>query len=431
MKRAFWYSLFAANILVIGGLWWSGSSDFFLAGGSQRLVALGRLAGLLGQYLILVQLVLVGRIQLLEQAFGHDKLLKPHRWVGYSIGPVLLSHPFFLAVGYAGSLDGAWKMFTGFLSASDDIVKALIGLILFVVIVAFSLPPVRRRLRYETWYGVHLLIYAAIALVFTHQINGTDLRSTFAGSYWLVLNFGVFGLFLLYRFLRPLFLFWRHRFTVEKVVPESGSVNSVYIRGRSMEKFKYQAGQFCNIYFAQRGFWWSHPFSLSKAYDGQSIRFSIKNSGDFTSRIKEIKPGTKVIIDGPLGTFTERSSARDKYLLIAGGIGITPIRSLAESLSRGGKDVQLLYSARTAEDLVLRSELDSFKIKRYYILSDEERPGLAHGMLTGEKIAGLVPDWSEREVYICGPGPMMRALSVQLQSLGLPKAQIHYEEFVY
>jgi len=75
----------------------------------------------------------------------------------------------------------------------------------------------------------------------------------------------------------------------------------------------------------------AHPFSMSRRPDGTRLRLTIKAVGDFTRRIPGLKPGVRVLIDGPHGIFTARRSSSQKILMIAGGIGITPIRSLAKS----------------------------------------------------------------------------------------------------
>jgi len=150
------------------------------------------------------------------------------------------------------------------------------------------------------------------------------------------------------------------------------------------------------------------------------VRFTIKGSGDFTNVLPDVvKPGTKVLLDGPLGIFTKRAGQRDKYLLIAGGIGITPIRSLAEQLSNAGKDTELFYSASTEDQLVLSNELKQMNLSLR----------LQTGRVTLDLIKQAVPDFLEREIFICGPGPMIVALRDAFVSAGVPIKHIHYELF--
>jgi predicted ferric reductase len=423
MRKYFFYVLFIANLAAVSYFWWTGGSgELWRLGSDGVLIAFGRLAGLLGQLFILVQLTLIGRIGPLEQAFGMDKLTRPHRWIGYGLLGLFILHPLLLTLGHAGANEvSATKQFLDFFGW-EDVFNAFLALMIFVAVILASLPPIRRRLRYEHWYAFHLLIYVAIILVFGHETKSGDLIAGSSLYYWFILNFFVFGVFLSYRFLRPLWLFNRHRFRVERVIQETEDVSSVYITGRELKRFAWRAGQFANVYFLQRGFWWGHPFSFSWAPTSEGIRFSIKAFGDFTGRIPQLRPGTPVGIDGPLGIFTAREAKQDKFLLIAGGIGITPVRALAEELTKKDMDVVLIYAAKTEADFVLRGELERFSRLHAHYLT---------GLLSFEKIESLVVDYREREIYVCGPWAMMDHLIKHFMAAGVPREQLHFERFQY
>jgi predicted ferric reductase len=429
MKRnaMLWPLFYLANLVVIELLWYAGS---FGGAGSLAhhgmpafLIAMGRLTGLLAEYFILLELVLIGRIRFIERQYGFDKMNFVHRYVGYFLATFLLLHPILLTGGYAAqSHVGLVAQFFTFLSTWEDIVKAFLGFLLFMAVIVLSISIARKRLRYETWYLTHLFVYAGIALSFGHQINTADVSQGGALYYWLVLNFAVFGLVILYRFLRPWYLFFRHRFKVDKVIEEAPGVYSVYIVGRKLDHYHFKAGQYAHVTFLARGMWYSHPFSFSVAPNGHFIRFTIKKSGDFTARVGEIRAGTRVMLDGPFGTFTAGKSVTGKYLLIAGGIGVTPIRSLAEFLIHKRRDVRVLYSARSEEQLVFKKEFTKIGAPTEYILSQ------AGSRLDLKAIKAIVPDWRERDIYICGPKQMTETL---VSVMRLPKEQVHYELFGY
>ena len=410
MRKLFIYGLGLINLVAIVIIWWPNAG--------LNLIALGHLAGLLLEYGILAQLVLVGRIGFVEQAFGHDGLNRLHRNLGICLLVLLVAHPVLLMEGY-----GDWLLFT----ASVDIFRAFIALLIFFVAIGISFAIVRKRLRYETWYFTHLFIYVAVLLAFSHQTLATDLSAGKPLYYWLILNNVVFGLVLVYRFLRPLYNFYQHRFQIERVVPETHDVTSIYIGGREIDKFKFKPGQFVNVTFLRRGLWYTHPFSFSAAPNGKYLRLSIKASGDFTSQIRNFKPGTKLILDGPLGIFTAQSATQNKFLLIAGGIGITPLRSLAEELKQEKRDFVLFFANKTEADVVFKQELEQLVPagKWYNFFSQQNQ------YIDEEKITRLTPDFKEREVYLCGPPPMLRAVKQLLLKLGLPPAQLHYEIFAY
>jgi predicted ferric reductase len=181
--------------------------------------------------------------------------------------------------------------------------------------------------------------------------------------------------------------------------------------------------------------WYTHPFSFSSAYNGTFIRFTIKNAGGYTEKISKVAPGTRVVIDGPLGLFVEKRATRDKYLLIAGGIGITPLRSMLGPLAAEQKDVVLLAAAKTENDLVFTSEIATIQrtdptLAVHYILSTPT-PGYLCGRLNKEIIVRLVPDFFSREVFLCGPPAMMKAIAKDLAEIGLSAKHVHFENFAF
>lgn len=437
-KKFLIYALFLTNLAAIMALWWA-NSNYYLThpGDGNGNIALGRLAGLLGQYAILIQLMLIGRVRWFEHLFGFDRLNTVHRWIGYSILSLLLTHPIFLVVGNAKA-NGVplLSQFADLLANKEDVLSAFFGLLIFILIVFLSIVIVRRKLRYEAWYFTHLLTYLAIWLAFEHQLGTGDLRGGWALAYWYTLNFAVFGLILLYRFLRPLYRFARHRFVVERVIQETPDVYSLIITGRHMEEFTFEAGQYANLTLLKRGMWYTHPFSFSANYSGKTIRFSIKGLGDYTKQIKDIAPGTPVVVDGPLGLFVESRAERDKFLFIAGGIGITPLRAMIESLALKKKDVVLLAGSRTVNDIAFKNEFELIKqqangtLTIHHILGTPTE-GYESGFIDKEKIVRLVPDFYTREVFLCGPPPMMKLMVEHLKGLGFDESHIHYEKFSF
>ena len=433
-KKSLLLGVLAANILVTGAFWWRGSSPLLEFGAaSSVLIALGRLMGLALQLTILLQIILISRLPLVEKPFGFDKLNRAHRSVGLVLVATIVLHPLLLLTGYSmASGTNAWVQLVVFWTTWPYAWLAVIALGIFLLAGALSYPWIRRRLRYGTWHGTHLLMYFAIGFAFRHQFNSEDLSAGAAYRYWYALNFTVFGILIVFRFLRPFTLYARHRFVVARVAPESADVTSIYIGGRDMERFAFDPGQYVHVSFMKKGLREPHPFSLSAAPDGTHLRLSIKNSGDFTSRIRTLlEPGVKLLLEGPFGRFTERAAKTDKYLFIAGGIGITPIRSMLETLSKRKADAILLYGNRAPADVVFGSELDALGVVRHDVFSQGVPAGAESGRIDEEKVRRLVPDFMERDVYVCGPPLMMDKLIAMLRKLGVPRSRIHYEKFSY
>jgi len=223
-------------------------------------------------------------------------------------------------------------------------------------------------------------------------------------------------------------------FKVKRIEKETESVYSIYITGRNIANFASRAGQFLVLRFLSPNLWWqAHPFSISKLPGDGELRVTVKSVGDFTSQIRNIKEGTSVIIEGPYGTFTSSKVKQNKVLFIAGGIGITPIRSLIEEMGQAGKDTVLLYSNRDKEGVVFEKELavlrENHRLNIIYVSTQDSKSGGPAGRLDREKIQKLVPNVTERAVFICGPRSMLVSILDALKALNVPISQVRYEKF--
>ncbi len=433
------YGIFAAlcaNIGVIIGFWWSVSHKLLWGDASSILLALGRLTGLLAVLFVLLQFLLMGRPFWIEKIFGLDKLARIHHLNGYFSISFILLHPILLVTSYAiTNKVGLIDQYMDFITNYRDVWQAGIAVVLFTSIVFLSIYIVRKRLKYESWYFIHLLTYLAVLLAFGHQlkIGGDLLMNKAFAYYWWVLYLFVFGNVLLFRFMKPVYNSLKYRFTVSDVVAETADTNSVYITGKNLHNFRTKAGQFIILRFLAKGFWWqAHPFSLSFVPKNNQIRITVKNCGDFTSKIREIKKGTAVYIDGPYGVFTPEHGADVKYLFIAGGVGITPIRSMIEQIAEE-HELMLLYANKKTTDIIFKKELEELKTQHgfslHHVLSDQPDYEGEKGRIDKEKLLRLVKDIKEREIYICGPVPMMDGIIKILKEIGVKREQVHFEKF--
>jgi predicted ferric reductase len=422
--------LFALNAVIIIVSWArGGGAGIFTGTVGETLIALGDLAGLAAYYLVLWQLLLIGRVGWIERAWGHDRLSRIHHSVGLAAVLLIGIHPILMTLGYSAEAQTTLVgQFLIFLRSYHDVLNAFLAYLLFLGIVAISVTIVRSRLRYESWYFVHVFLYLAIILAFDHQFaNGHDLAGGWMVWYWNVLFYGVLAMVAWSRFLRPLIAYYRYGFRVARLEQETANVMSVIIEGRGLDRLRARAGQFVIVRFLAKGFWWqAHPFSLSESPNGSHLRLTIKAVGDYTREIPKLPVGTRVILEGPLGRFTSDRASGGRIALIAGGIGITPLRSLFQEFSRQGRAVDLIYAARSDADFALKDELQSLENPTAHMhLMPEDR----YGRLTPELIAGAVPDIASRFVYLCGPPPMMKAVRAQLLGLGVPDSAVLYEKF--
>jgi len=427
-KKIIFLSLFILNILIILGFWYTNNQSMLI--GDSLYNALGRIFGLIGTYLFLIQILLVSKIKFIEKTYGHDKLTKIHHYNGIVAFVFLLLHGLFLVIGYKLIAKISFlSQLTKFIGA-DEIGFAILALVILIIIIILSITFSKIKMKYEWWYFTHLFTYLVIILAFSHQIeNGMDLYSNNAFLiYWYILYIVIIGLLLVYRFLIPIYNYYTYKFQVSKVVKENKNITSIYISGKNINNFKFDGGQFGIFRFFDHTFYQAHPFSFSKVYDGKEIRISIKNLGDFTSKIKDIKVGTPIVIEGPFGVFTKNQVKHKNVVLIAGGIGITPVRSLLEELSKDlSKDVTLIYSVKEENEAVFKDELSSLhkKNKIHYHLSNMD------GHLSEDKLRNIILNPTQTDVFICGPGPMTKNIIKILRKQGVNKKRIHFERFSF
>lgn len=443
MKKAIYLLFFFANVGIIFYFWLLRSGDLLSGGGPGVFIALGRICGLLAVYLVLWQLVLIGRVKFLEKIWGLDRLAAWHHFNGLFAWVFIFLHPLFLIIGHGQVNENSFfAQVFDFLFNWDDLASAWLALAAFLLIIILSLGAIKKKIKYEAWYIIHLLSYLAIIWAFGHQLElGTDLQNFTFTIYWYLLYFLAVGFLLYYRFLTPLCLFFRQRFMVTELKPESEDVISVYIKGRDLKNFFWQGGQFANFRFLSQGLALeSHPFSFSSAHNQESIRVTVKNLGDFSGSLKEkLKAGMLVLVDGPHGVFIKKRTTNKKIALLAGGIGITPLRALLEQglLEDTGSSFSLFYCGARESDLVFKKELDDFALKYpgrlalYYILSREPQWSGEKGRLDEEKIRRLLPDFREHDFYLCGPPQMIKDIKKILRGLGIKAKKIYYEKFSF
>ncbi|MEU5111032.1 ferredoxin reductase family protein [Streptomyces longwoodensis] len=418
------YALLAANVAAV---------TFFAADaglGSGALVVLGRFAGLYGALLMAFQLLLVARLPWLDRRIGMDRLTRWHRWTGFGLLWTLVGHVVFITSGYAalaGSTNPLGRL-VDLAETAEGVLRAVVALGLVLVLGAVSARWARRRLAYETWHFIHLYAYVAVVLAFTHQIalGTTFTASSAATAYWYTVWGVALGAVLFGRLGLPLWRNLRHRLRVEAVVPESDDVVSVHVTGRDLDRLPARAGQFFLWRFLTRDRWWqANPFSLSAAPDGTRLRLTVKAAGDGSAALRHLRPGTRVFAEGPYGAFTALHRTRPDAVLIAGGVGVTPVRALLEELH--GHAV-VIHRVTAERDAVLHAELRDLardKGADVHLVTGPPVPD----RLSARDLAGLVPDIAERDVYLCGPPPMMRAVLATLRELGVPGRQIHFERF--
>jgi len=419
---------------------------FLAEGGANRfgdvgsaLTSSGIVAGLVATDLVLVMLLLAARVPLIERAVGHDAAMALHGRLGKPVVYLLVAHGVLLLSGYAVA-DGVDPVAEAVAIWSlPDLPLALLGFGLFALVVVTSLVALRRRLRYETWHLVHLLAYAAVLAALPHQfsVGGLFAEGTWQYWYWLAITWGTLAAVVVFRLLVPLVASLRHRLVVEAVEPigTSGHAVSVTMRGAGLERLRATGGQFLVWRFLARGQWWqAHPYSLSAAPRGGTLRITVRALGSGSASLAGIRPGTRVAIEGPYGIFSEAARSRSRIALVAAGIGITPVRSLLETATfRPGEATVVVRTPEPAAGWLLDELAELCRARGATLITVPGPRG--RGWLTdaaereGLSLAAFVPRLDDTDVYICGPRDWSDGVIAEARAAGMAPEQIHHERF--
>ncbi|MDT0437217.1 ferredoxin reductase family protein [Streptomyces sp. NPDC005840] len=424
-----------AGAAAVLGLWWNNTPS--IADDTSRILNAGRITGLLAGYLMALVVLQMARVPALERRVGSDRVARWHAMSGRYTVSLVVAHVFLTMWGYAlqggRTVSDVVRQTVDSVNQLPDMGKAAIGTGLLFLIALISVGGIRRRLPYDAWYHVHLLTYAAVFLTFWHQIStGNDFAvEPVAKTFWYGLYGVVTALVLWYRILTPIRLNLRHRMRVEAVIEETPGIVSVLIGGRKLHRMGAQAGQFFRWRFLAPGMRFSsHPYSLSAAPRPGMLRITVKAIGDHSARLRELTPGTRVWAEGPYGALTAQRRSRGKVLLVAGGVGITPMRALFETLPGAAGDITLLYRANTTQDLALWDELAAIAEDRgarlmYAVNSpDGERPDIS-----ADRLRQKLPDIEQHDVFMCGPAGFAQSVYEALRGAGVPARRIHHESF--
>ncbi|MEH0471620.1 ferric reductase-like transmembrane domain-containing protein [Streptomyces sp. B21-097] len=410
-------------------LWWHDTGS--VVGPAGWLTGAGRIAGLLCGYACAVLVALMARVPLLEQRVGSDRVARWHARAGRYTVCLLVAHILLVLSGYAAQ-DRSSLVHEAVTVVLDypEMLKATAGTIVLFAVGLVSAGAVRRRVGHEFWYYVHLLTYAAVFLSFGHQLAlGADfVGSGPAQAAWYALYLGAAALVVWFRVLAPVRLNLRHRLRVDSVHREAPGVYSVVVRGRRLDEMGARPGQFLRWRFLTEGMrGTSTPYSLSAPPRPDLLRITVKALGDHSAAVALLRPGTRVWAEGPYGALTADRRTAHKSLLIAGGVGVTPLRALFETLPG---DVTFLYRARTAEDLALGGELEAVaRWRGAKVLYALNGPHGRRPDLTAAALRAAVPDLDAHDVYLCGPHGFARDVYEALRAAGVADRRIHHESF--
>jgi len=401
--------------------------------------------GLIAPAMMLAQFVSSGRYERISGRIGIDHSMAFHKWTGRIILILVILHPILFALPDSFDRIDVFFARVEALLTAPAYLTGVLALAVVIVLVGWALLRERLPIPYEWWRACHdLLSLSAAWLAALHAADvGTYSRSESFAVLWPALAvlatailIGAYG-FRTYRMTRR---GWR--VASNEHLAEGLWEIALEREDGDRRPFRFDAGQFAWLTFAPHRFpLLDHPFSIASSPASENkVSFIIKEAGDFTNTIGSIAIGTRVGVDAPHGSFGLAGLDADAVLLVAGGAGIAPIMGLLRDLAANGdkRPVRLVYAGRTPNELVspqlIEAEAGDLDFRRQCIVEHAEpdwphQIGLAdRACLTGA-LDGLPTD--RTAALICGPGPMVAAVSDTLEQLGLSSSLIRYERFDY
>ncbi len=392
--------------------------------------------GLLSLSVLFVALVLPARMRSLVSTLGIEKILRGHRLLAMTALGLVTAHIVFVlftdprgfsTFDFRDTTAAAWAG-----SLSTAALATAVGL---------ALRRRKRRPRYEGWRLLHIALAALVVVTAFLHVWWLDnlIDNAVFGGWFLLLTAAT----LVIASRRWVWLPWRaHRrsYLLEEVLPEAGDAVTLVIHAHGHEGRPFAAGQFAWLKIGSSSFVFEeHPFTItSTAEQPHRKTFTIKALGDFSELLRGLRPGRRVFLDGPYGGFTIDGLERSQgFVLIAGGVGITPMLSMLRTLSdrNDQRHHHLMIGARTVEELMLRSEIDKLRDALDLAVTEVIEAPPAEwvgetGRIDTELLERCLPrHYRHHDYFLCGPPPMVVAVGRQLRDRGIPTRRIHTEQF--
>lgn len=387
---------------------------------------LGKVFGVVGMSLFATSLILSARYKFLENIFyGLNKVYERHGQIGKTAFYLMLCHPLLIFYSYFGTFN--FKTFLDFITPKTNTWPINFGILaLFLLIVLISLT-IYFKPKYHIWKRTHKFMGLAFFLGGLHGFLMPSDLASFLPLKIYMLTLSTLGLFsYVYHTVLGFYTTKKYKYKVREVRDLGENITEVILEPMH-EKLNFISGQYAFINFDSitTGSE-SHPFSFSSKDGEDTISFTIKNLGDFTSKVKNLETGTMAHLEGPFGKFSYKEADSKKQIWIAGGIGITPFLSMAKSITHEADySIDLYYCVRNEKEAVYLNELLALRDEKVNIIPHfSDTMGFINADIIKEK-SGL----EEKSIFICSPVFMIKMLKKQFSLKGVPGSSIYSEEF--
>jgi predicted ferric reductase len=384
----------------------------------------GEIIGSVNIVLMAVSLFIATRPKWAEPYFGGlDKMYVTHRHTSTAALLLIFVHVLTVPITLSGWAVGNYLG-----------VAAFVGLVSIALVSLAPRIPFLNKITggtYEGWKNLKKYIGIFFILAFIHSLTISHPLDAFIAINFVQVFFIIGAVSYLYT---ELFggLFRKYvRYAVEAVNHPNGSTTEVVLRAKHQPIQRQRAGQFLFVRFPkEKNLDESHPFTISSAPREDVLRLTIKASGDFTRALfAELKAGADAIVDGAYGMFNYKTGGQ-KQIWIGGGIGVTPFLSFIRDMDGAlNHDVDFYFTVRHPEEAIFSEEIEA-AAKKNPRLKPYIRHSSTMGSLTIEQIVeNAGGNVRGHHVYMCGPLPMTQAFEKKFLELGVPRENIHYEEF--
>lgn len=438
---------------VFAGAWLWHRWDRLFDGWGYFCGALGNLFALLGLSLAVVMVCLGARPRWIERRFGLDRMLRLHQVMGPVVVGFLMVHAFLRTLKVSLVSEEVWRWdFLTTLSYQNWTETALSGarIALALVIGTSALAKLGRYfLPFHLWKIPHLLLYAAVALGFSHSIIVGDDMLHFP---YVLVWAGLLLFFLWTATQRFRYIGSRRQLFSGVLVnstPETHDTKTLRVAPKAGSALIEERlpGQFAVIRYKRiHGYSQPRPFTISAPPASNDLTFTIKQTGRFTRKLHKLREGSSILCEGPYGVFVPDLERERNLVLIAGGVGITPFLSIIRHIQLQKLEIRttLIWANKARKDCIAGEELAGMAtqglFKLVHVFSREapgkEAPGQGPVYTeTGHIDRGILKKYIEppgASYYLCGPPAMQDFVLRELKAgLGVQPKQVKRELFFW
>ncbi len=398
------------------------------------------------------EFILMARPRFLDQTFGMYNILRFHVRMAIISTLMAFCHAmihFFIISKFKFS---SWEVRTGILAFFFLLILMLLSGFFMIETISTKVKAYRnfrdhcvKKFNYSQSLKIHNITLIATTFLLIHLLFSSSGKEPFLQTIFLIHYLAGFFFWFFHRIIRPRVI-KRHPYKITDVIQTNGSIWTLRFSPERGEILSYKPGQYGYLSINSEELEKElHPFTfISNPLQKEYLSVSIKNAGDYTSKIGNVKVGDVVYVDGPYGIFNHLGKKGEQLVFIAGGIGITPFLSMLRYIKETDKSrkICLIWGVCTQEDMIFDKELEEFRkelpnFSMVPILSDDDSWTGECGFIDNKMLNKYAPcsdhnpKKQSKDYLVCGPKLMMDLVLGTLKKMGVSKSHIFYENFIF